>query len=100
MKRLVSIVTAVALAAGILAAAPGARAEGGRGAAFGLGVFSGAAAVGILSAAERDAYYRARCHPGPERCHWIPRRCFFDEEMGERVCRGGQTECWRDRWCD
>jgi hypothetical protein len=101
MKKFAGIVMAATLTAGVLAASVSqAKAEGGRGAAFGLGLFAGAAAVGIMSAAERDAYYRAHCHPGPERCRWVPRRCFFDEEIGERVCHGGQRECWRERWCD
>jgi hypothetical protein len=102
MKKLVSILLAATLSVGLLSVNGSvAHADGrGRGAAFGLGVFTGIAALGIMSAAERDAYYRDHCHPGPERCRWVPRRCFFDEEVGERVCHGGRNECYRERMCD
>jgi hypothetical protein len=101
MKKFASFAMAAVFAVGVLAAgAPEAYAGRGRGAAFGRGVVTGIAALGMLSAAEREAYYRAHCYPGPERCRWVPRRCFFDEDYGERVCHGGRNECWRERICD
>lgn len=39
------------------------------------------------------------CYPGPQRCGYVGRRC-WNNNYGERVCRGREYRCWRPRICD
>lgn len=80
-------------------------AEAGRGGRFAAGVAAGIIGLGILGAharADDDYDYDdgpGECHPGPERCGWVNRRC-FENEYGDEVCRGGRYTCWRPDVCD
>lgn len=70
-------------------------------AAFGLGLVTGIIALGALSDAEAAARAReSGCEIGPRECRWVPRRCYYDADMGEDVCRGGYRKCWRREYCD
>lgn len=70
-------------------------------AAFGLGLVTGIIALGALSDAEAAARARETgCEIGPRECRWVPRRCYYDADLGDDVCRGGYRKCWRREYCD
>lgn len=80
---------------------PAAAGDHGRGAAFGLGVLGGIIALGAISEAEAERRaHEHGCEVGPRECRWVPRRCFYDRDAGEEVCRGGHNKCWRREYCD
>jgi hypothetical protein len=70
-------------------------------AAIGLGVMTGIIALGAISEAEaaRRAHEHG-CEVGPKECRWVRKRCFYDPELDEDVCRGGYRKCWRREYCD
>jgi hypothetical protein len=103
MKKILSIFLALVLAFGLAGASvrPAAAGGHGRGAAFGLGVVTGIIALGAISEAEAERRaHEHGCEVGPKECRWGPRRCHYDREIGEDVCRGGYNKCWRREYCD
>ena len=54
--------------------------------------------LGIAGAYAGPRYYGS-CYPGPRVCDYVGRSCWYNR-YGERVCRGGEYRCWRERVCD
>jgi hypothetical protein len=103
MKKIMQGATALALAAGIFAAtAQDADAYGrGRGGGVAAGVAIGTIlGLGIAGAYAGPRYYDGpACYAGPRHCDYVGRSCWFNR-YGERICRGGEYRCWRERVCD
>jgi hypothetical protein len=103
MKKITGVFMMLALSMALTATAmrPAAAGDHGRGAAFGLGIVTGIIALGAISEAEAERRaHEHGCEVGPRECRWVPRRCFYDRELGEDVCRGGHNKCWRREYCD
>ena len=101
MKKIMQGAAAVALAAGIFAAtaqdADAHRRGGGVAAGVAIGTILG---LGIAGAYAGPRYYDGPgCYAGPRRCDYVGRSCWFNR-YGERICRGGEYRCWRERVCD
>ena len=110
LKKFLNSLMALALAAGVMAAQPTTAEAGHNGGRVVAGVAAGIIGLGILgayaNARDREyygprTYYRSSggCYPGPERCGYSSRRCFYND-WGDYVCRGGQYRCWRETVCD
>jgi hypothetical protein len=103
MKKIMQGAAALALAAGIFAAtAQDADAYGrGRGGGVAAGVAIGTIlGLGIAGAYAGPRYYDGpACYAGPRHCDYVGRSCWFNR-YGERICRGGEYRCWRERVCD
>src|SRR5262245_14970755 len=96
MKRIMQSATALALVAGIFAATTqeaAAHRRGGVVAGLAIGTILG---LGIAGAYAGPRYYgyEPGCYPGPRRCGYVGRACWFNR-YGERVCGGGEYRCWR-----
>lgn len=104
MKKLMTALMAITLAFGAVSVQSTdaeARSRGGRIAA---GVAAGIIGLGILGAyanARDRGYYHSsgECYPGPERCGYSQRRCWYNN-WGDLVCRRGEYRCWRETICD
>lgn len=101
MKKIMQGAAAVALAAGIFAAtaqdADAHRRGGGVAAGVAIGTILG---LGIAGAYAGPRYYDGpSCYAGPRHCDYVGRSCWFNR-YGERICRGGEYRCWRERVCD
>ena len=100
MKKIVQSAAALALTAGIFAAtahdADAHRRGGGVAAGVAIGTILG---LGIAGAYAGPRYYEPACYPGPRVCDYVGRSCWYNR-YGERVCRGGEYRCWRERVCD
>lgn len=105
-KHLMTGLLAVGFVAGATIAASE-PAQAGRGGRVAAGIAAGIIGLGLLGAYShaRDRHRRGYhysgevCYEGPEECGWVPRRC-FENDWGERVCRGKRWKCWRDTYCD
>lgn len=106
MKKITGVFMTLALclamaSTGMRPAEAGGRHRGHGAAAFGLGVVTGIIALGAISEAEAERRaHEHGCEVGPKECRWVPRRCTYDRELGEDVCRGGYNKCWRREYCD
>ncbi len=106
LKKLLGGVLAITLAFGAVASTYQPAEAGHRG-RVAAGVAAGIIGLGILGAyahARDRHYYRGysrvrECYPGPERCGYTRRRCFYNS-WGDYVCRRGKYRCWRDTICD
>ena len=104
MKKLMNVLMAITLAFGAIAVQPSDAEARNRGARVAAGVAAGIIGLGILGAAanarERH-YYRSsgECYPGPERCGYGAKRCWYNN-WGDYVCRRGEYRCWRETICD
>ncbi len=100
VKKITQSLLALTLALGVVVSSMQ-PAEAGRGGRFAAGVAAGIIGLGLLGAYghARDRHYDRECYPGPERCGWVRRRCFYNH-YGDYVCRGGRYTCWRDEYCD
>lgn len=114
MKKIVSVLAAIAMLAGVLAVtsddaqAYGRRGGGGVAAGVAIGTILG---LGIAGAYAGQRYYGPGpgpayyadvppgCYRGPRQCGWSGRRCWVDR-YGDQVCRGGEWRCWRPTLCD
>jgi hypothetical protein len=101
MKKIMQGAAAVALAAGIFVAtaqdADAHRRGGGVAAGVAIGTILG---LGIAGAYAGPRYYDGPgCYAGPRHCDYVGRSCWFNR-YGERICRGGEYRCWRERVCD
>ena len=108
LKKLLGSLMALTMAFGIVATQPTPAEAGHRGGRVVAGVAAGIIGLGVLGAIahanERSynrQYYRSsgECYPGPERCGYSNRRCFYNS-YGDYICRGGQYRCWRETICD
>jgi hypothetical protein len=107
-KKLLGSLMAATVALGALTMQP-APASAGHGGRVVAGVAAGIIGLGVLGAIagahereHRRYYYSSgggECYPGPERCGYSNRRCFYND-WGDYVCRGGQYRCWRETICD
>lgn len=110
MKKIVSMLAAIAMLAGVLAVTTDEAQARGRGGNVAAGVAIGTIlGLGIAGAYAGDRYYRSGpayyadtppgCYRGPRECGWSGRRCWIDR-YGDQVCRGGEWRCWRPTICD
>jgi hypothetical protein len=104
IKKLMQSLMALALVVGVTASSVQPADAGHRGGRVAAGVAAGIIGLGLLGAyanSRERHYYRSsgECYPGPEECGWTNRRC-FENEWGDRVCRGGRWTCWRPTYCD
>jgi len=108
LKKMMSALMALTLAFGMVTAQQSDAEARNRGGRIAAGVAAGIIGLGVLGAYahardrhESRTYYRSGggCYPGPERCGYTNRRCFYND-WGDYVCRGGQYRCWRDTICD
>ena len=105
LKKILGSLMALTMALGLITAQPSTAEAGHRGGRIAAGVAAGIIGLGVLGAIahadQRRHYYRSSggCYPGPERCGYAGRRCFYNS-WGDYVCRGGQYRCWRDTICD
>ena len=73
------------------------RRGGGVAAGVAIGTILG---LGIAGAYAGPRYYDGPgCYAGPRHCDYVGRSCWFNR-YGERICRGGEYRCWRERVCD
>lgn len=107
IRKITSLVLAVALAVGIVAASHS-DAEARRGIGYGIaaGVIAGTVlgAYAYGSRAYASPYYYSygpgpACYKGPRQCGWSGRSCWYNR-YGEYVCGGGEWRCWRPTICD
>jgi hypothetical protein len=99
MKKLMLGAAALALVAGVFTVSTQrAQARGGFGPGLAVGTILG---LGIARAYAGPPYYYygPGCYPGPRRCGYVHRSCWFNR-WGERICDGGGYRCWRARICD
>jgi hypothetical protein len=116
IKKLMSAVLALTLAFGAMAATSSDADAGRRGGRLAVGVAAGIIGLGILGAAanargrhhghhdyrgHHDAGYddERECYPGPERCGYGARKCWYND-FGDYVCRRGEYRCYREQICD
>ena len=114
MKKFMSALMALALAFGSLAATSSDADAGRRGGRLAFGVAAGIIGLGILGAAanargRHHGYYGGgrhvdydddrECYPGPERCGYGARKCWYND-YGDYVCRRGEYRCYREQICD
>jgi len=107
LNKIVAGLMAVLVAMTAVAANPEPAEAGHRGGRVAAGIAAGIIGLGILGAyanARDRHYYRSyeyarECYPGPERCGYTGRRCFYND-WGDYVCRRGQWRCWRETICD
>lgn len=108
IKKFLGTLMAMTLALGMVTAQPSTAEAGHRGGRIAAGVAAGIIGLGVLGAIanagerrHRGYYYSSggECYPGPERCGYTSRRCFYNN-WGDYVCRGGQYRCWRETVCD
>jgi hypothetical protein len=107
LKKLLSSMMVLTLALGVMASTHEPAEAGHRG-RIGAGIAAGIIGLGILGAYAhaRDGYYyddyrygARECYPGPERCGYTRRRCFYNS-WGDYVCRRGEYRCWHETYCD
>lgn len=106
IKKILGTLIALTLAIGVMTAQPSPAAAGHGGRVF-AGVAAGIIGLGVLGALsahahERRGYYYSsggECYPGPERCGYASRRCFYND-WGDYVCRRGEYRCWRETICE
>ena len=107
LKKILGSLMAMTLAVGMITAQPSTAEAGHRGGRVAAGVAAGIIGLGVLGAiAHADehrnrGYYRSsgECYPGPERCGYSNRRCFYNS-WGDYVCRRGEYRCWRETICE
>jgi len=103
LKKLMQSAAALTLVLGI-AAVTSQQAEahrrGGLAAGVAIGTILGLGIAGAYAGPRYHGYYDGPgCYPGPRRCGYVGRSCWFNN-YGERVCRGGDYRCWRTQICD
>lgn len=99
VKKLVYSLLALTMAVGVVVASPG-TAEARRGGVVAGAIVGGVVAGALIAGASRRAYAsEGACYPGPRRCDWAGRHCFYNR-WGDYVCRGGEYRCWRPTICD
>ena len=110
MKKLMSALLALTLAFGSVAATSS-DAEAGRRGRLGVGIAAGIIGLGILGSianardrrhhGHHDSGYNEEreCYPGPERCGYGARKCWYNN-WGDYVCRRGEYRCYREQICD
>jgi hypothetical protein len=94
MKKLLSAVTALTLALGVVASSSE-PAEAGRGGRIAAGVAAGVIGLGILGAyahARDRHYYAGSCYRVGGGCYWKEGHCWYNR-WGERHCRRGYRVC-------
>jgi hypothetical protein len=103
VKKLMQSAAALALVLGLLAASSQDAEAHRRGGRVAAGVVIGTIlGLGLAGAYAGPRYYYdddVVCYPGPRHCGYVGRRCWHNR-YGERVCRGGEYRCWRERICD
>ena len=107
LKKIMGSLMAITMAIGVMTTQPAPAEAGHRNGRVAAGIAGAIIGLGVLGAVanareHRSGYYYrsgGECYPGPERCGYSNRRCFYND-WGDYVCRGGQYRCWREPICD